>query len=64
MTKCIYWDSLFLCDININYNFCFTDQRPQSAGQKPSGQGDPRNAMYRGHVKKPEVGYIRNIHYW
>lgn len=42
--------------------FFFTDQRPQSAGQKPSGQGDPRNAMYRGHVKKPEVGYIRNIH--
>ena len=31
-----------------------SDQRPQSAGQKPSGQGDPRNAMYRGHVKKPE----------
>ncbi|CAC5411947.1 TRAF2 and NCK-interacting protein kinase,Mitogen-activated protein kinase kinase kinase kinase 5,Germinal center kinase 1,Serine/threonine-protein kinase svkA,Serine/threonine-protein kinase mig-15,Mitogen-activated protein kinase kinase kinase kinase 4,Serine/threonine-protein kinase hippo,Serine/threonine-protein kinase pakB,Serine/threonine-protein kinase dst2,Serine/threonine-protein kinase 4 homolog B,STE20-like serine/threonine-protein kinase,Serine/threonine-protein kinase 10,Serine/threonine-protei len=28
------------------------EQRPLSAGHKP--QGDPRNQMYRGHVKKPE----------
>ncbi|CAC5411946.1 TRAF2 and NCK-interacting protein kinase,Mitogen-activated protein kinase kinase kinase kinase 5,Germinal center kinase 1,Serine/threonine-protein kinase svkA,Serine/threonine-protein kinase mig-15,Mitogen-activated protein kinase kinase kinase kinase 4,Serine/threonine-protein kinase hippo,Serine/threonine-protein kinase pakB,Serine/threonine-protein kinase dst2,Serine/threonine-protein kinase 4 homolog B,STE20-like serine/threonine-protein kinase,Serine/threonine-protein kinase 10,Serine/threonine-protei len=30
----------------------FIEQRPLSAGHKP--QGDPRNQMYRGHVKKPE----------
>ncbi|XP_052103831.1 mitogen-activated protein kinase kinase kinase kinase 4-like isoform X3 [Mytilus californianus] len=29
-----------------------SEQRPLSAGHKP--QGDPRNQMYKGHVKKPE----------
>lgn len=37
----------------------FSDQRPMSANQRPQqgqGQGDPRNPMYRGQAKKPEVG--------